>query len=546
MALAARKAEAPTLDIHLHPKQWQAYESQATEVLYGGAAGGGKSYLMRVAAITWCCEIPGLQVYLFRRLYDDLTKNHMEGPKGFRSMLAPLVNAGQCQIIEDEIRFPNGSKIYLCHCKDPKHVYKYQGAEIHVLLIDELTHFLEDMYRFLRNRVRMVGVALPPKYEGLFPRILCSANPGNIGHLWVKQTFIAGRIPLAITAENDNEGGMRRQYIPARLDDNPSLRVDDPGYEARLSGLGSEALVKAMRDGDWDVIEGAFFAEWSNARHVIDPFEIPADWTRFVAVDWGSYRPFSVGWYAVVADDHTVVDPGGRRHHLPRGALVRYREWYGMQPGKANVGIKLHVEHFGLGILKRSQPDLSLQRSSGKPVRYAYFVLDPSMWKEEGGPSLAERLMRPAPDLGYPGIKGLKKADNARVSRQGALGGWDQMRARLRGTGWTEEGPGPDWQPAFYCFSTCVDFIRTVPVLQHDPDNPEDLDTDGEDHAADEGRYACMSRPYQQRDIEPKPEKQDLTYEAVLNPDGTTSVKSNLSIREWADRKAQARKRGRR
>ena len=108
---------------------------------------------------------------------------------------SPAGLGGRCEIVADEIRFWNGAKIYLCHCKDEKDIYKYQGAEIHVLLIDELTHFTETMYRFLRNRVRMVGIAVPDQYAGRFPRILCGANPGNIGHLWVKATFVEGRAP---------------------------------------------------------------------------------------------------------------------------------------------------------------------------------------------------------------------------------------------------------------------------------------------------------------------------------------------------------------
>src|SRR5829696_3415068 len=156
------------LDLRLHPKQAEAFNTTANEVLYGGAAGGGKSYLIRVAAILWCTVIPGLQVYLFRRIRDDLVKNHMEGPKGFRALLAGWVLCGFATIVEDEIRFWNGARIYLCHCKDEKDIYKYQGAEIHVLLIDELTHFTETMYRFLRNRVRMVGIAVPDQYESSF------------------------------------------------------------------------------------------------------------------------------------------------------------------------------------------------------------------------------------------------------------------------------------------------------------------------------------------------------------------------------------------
>ncbi len=122
-----------SFDVALHPKQVAAYESKATEILYGGAAGGGKSFFMRVAAVLWCSLIPGLQVYLFRRTYDDLIKNHIEGSKGFRSMLAAWELQGWVKIVETEIRFWNGSKIYLCHCEHEKHRFKYQGAEIHVV-----------------------------------------------------------------------------------------------------------------------------------------------------------------------------------------------------------------------------------------------------------------------------------------------------------------------------------------------------------------------------------------------------------------------------
>lgn len=214
----------------------------------------------------------------------------MEGPKGFRAMLAGWALCGFVTIVEDEIRFWNGAKIFLCHCKDEKDVYKYQGAEIHVLLIDELTHFSESMYRFLRNRVRMVGLTIPDAYAGSFPRILCGANPGNIGHLWVKTTFVVAAPEMSVTLTAANDGGMRRQYIPARLEDNPSMVADDPGYEMRLEGLGSAELVKAMRWGDWDVIEGAFFDCWDRARHVVTPFAVPASWMRFRSGDAAEHR----------------------------------------------------------------------------------------------------------------------------------------------------------------------------------------------------------------------------------------------------------------
>ena len=468
------------LDLDLHEKQGIALETEATEVLYGGAAGGGKSHLMRVAAIAWCSAINGLQVYLFRRIRDDLVKNHMEGPKGFRAILAGWVLLGYVRIVDDEIRFHNGSRIYLCHCKDEKDVYKYQGAEIHVLLIDELTHFTEAMYRFLRNRVRMVGLTIPAAFSGAFPRILAGANPGNIGHLFVKSTFVDGTETYDIRQMPPEEGGMRRQFIPALLEDNPSMAADDPGYEARLHGLGSEALVQAMRYGNWDVVEGAFFDCWEPRRHIVRPFMVPPSWLRFMSGDWGSAKPFSFGWWAVVNEAFQAESKDGQRLVLPRGCMVRYREWYGATK-KPNEGLKLHAGEVARGLLEREKAD---------SVRPTYRVLDPAAFAENGGESIAAAMQGEKLD-GRSLV--FKPADNARVPQRGAMGGWDQMRGRLKGD--------EDGAPMIVCFSTCHDSIRTIPALQHDAARPEDLDSDGEDHAADDWRYGCMSRPW----VRPQP-----------------------------------------
>jgi hypothetical protein len=318
------------LDLELQWKQWTAFSSIATEMLYGGAAFGGKSHLMRVAAISWCTEIAGLNVYIFRRVEDDLIKNHMEGPHGFRSLLASWVSLGLVRIIETEIRFVfNNSRIFLCHCKDAKHRFKYHGAEIHVLLVDELTTFDEIIYQYLRFRVRMVGVKLdkdgnylptyPEKYRAgcigpdgktvnpwdLFPRILCGSNPGNVGHHWVKREFIDAQPPFKVWETPENAGGMQRVYIPARVADNPIGQREDPHYVKRMRGLRDPALVKAMEDGDWNVIAGGFFPEFSKSRHVVKAFTIQAEWKRFRVHDWGSSRPFSSGWYAIAQDEIT-------------------------------------------------------------------------------------------------------------------------------------------------------------------------------------------------------------------------------------------------
>ena len=467
---------------HLQPKQEYAYNSFATEILYGGAAFGGKSHLMRQAAISWCCLIPGLQVYIFRRVEDDLVKNHVEGPTGFRNLLADKPYA---KVLQGEIRFTNGSRIFLCHCKDEEHKYKYHGSEIHVLMIDELTTFTESIYRYLRFRVRMVGINLPEQFRkgyvnefgetvphDLFPRILCGSNPGNVGHHWVKRTFI--EVPQATRCWRapDSEGGMWRQYIPARLTDNPRGIEADPTYVQRMRGLGDPALVRAMEVGDWNILAGGFFPEFSLEHHVLKSRALPKDVfsKRFVGVDWGSAKPFSVGWYAIADEDWRAEGTLGNEIVVPRGSLVRYREWYGQKPDQNNVGLKLNVDAWAKGVLQRTPPE--------EPVEYV--VADTQMWAEDGGPSLAERAMRVK--VGKRSLM-MRKADKRREA------GWDQVRQRLR------EDPDDPSSASLFLMDNCAHAIRIFQSVQHDDLKVEDIDTEQEDHAVDEIRYACMSRP---------------------------------------------------
>ena len=439
--------------VELHPKQSVAFQSKATEILYGGAAGGGKSHLMRVCALAWCVDIPGLQVYLFRRTYPDLWKNHMEGPSGFPAMVAEWVAGGfvKLNLSDGQVIFSNGSKIHLCHCQNDKDVFKYQGAEIHVLLMDELTHFSEPIYRFLRGRCRLGAFKLPERWKGLFPRIIAGANPGGIGHHWVKSSFIDGSVPLDVRRMDKKEGGMLRQYIPAKLSDNPTM---DEDYADKLSGLGNESLVRAMLDGDWEIISGAYFTEFSRTKHVIKPFSIPVHWNRYRCFDWGSAKPFACYWIAV-AD--------GTTNH-PRGALIVYREYYGMGDAP-NKGLKLPADRVAQEIFRRDQ---------GETVNsVCNSVADPAIFTADGGPSIADTMRKE-------GVK-WRHADNKRKA------GWEQLRIRLNGD--------DDGKPLIYVFETCVHLIRTLPALQHDEDDPEDVDSDQEDHAPDAIRYGCMARP---------------------------------------------------
>src|SRR3990167_5767548 len=261
--------------LRLQEKQTIAFLSPATEILYGGAAGGGKSYLLRASGIRWCLEVPGIQVYLFRRTLPDLRDNHLRGPTSFFVMLEKGIRTKQInyRAQENEFEFPNKSVLHLCYCDSENDVEKYRGAEIHVLLMDELTHFSEYQYRFLRSRVRIAGLKIPDKYKSVLPRIEAASNPGSIGHAWVKRTFISPRPAKEVWRAEPEEGGMLRQFIPARLADNPHLSAEDPQYADRLRGLGADNLVRAMLEGDWDIVAGQAFEKLRRDIHCIEPFE---------------------------------------------------------------------------------------------------------------------------------------------------------------------------------------------------------------------------------------------------------------------------------
>lgn len=302
-------------------------------------------------------------------------------------------------------------------------------------------------YMELKTRLRSAH-AIPNK------RIRSTGNPGGVGHGWIKKHFGIDRYPLGSKIiEPDTIGGTRRIFIRSRVQDNKILLANDPSYIARLQDLGSEVLVRQYLEGDWAVVAGAFFPEFNVNRHVVHPFAIPKDWTRFRSFDWGAASPFSVGWYAV---------SDGSLKGIPRGALVKYREWYGAKEvNKMMVGLKMPMEEIASGILEREDEDETMAMS----------VADPKIFAEEGGPSLGERsskVFRERAD-GTKVFCTFQRADNERKN------GADMVRMRFKGEVDEEE-------PMIFFFTTCTDTIRTIPGLQHDKNKPEDVDTKGEDH----------------------------------------------------------------
>jgi len=456
------------MTLTLYPKQAEVLKSPATEILFGGAAGPGKSHLLRVAAIVWCNDIPNLQVYLFRRTYPELWSNHMEGPSSFKILLAKWILLGKVKIVDKDIRFSNGACIHLRHCQHEDDANNYQGAEIHCLLIDELTSFTKKIYDILKSRVRMSNMELPERWRGRFPRILCGSNPGNIGHTWVKAEFVDNG-----TKEVETKDGMLRQFIPARMEDNPTLMKDDPGYRDRLYSIGDTALMRAMVFGDWDIVSGAALSDlWRRDIHVVRPFEIPKDWYVDRSFDWGSSKPFSIGWWAQ-ANGSDAVLPNGAKKSWPRGTLFRIAEWYGWN-GKANEGCMLEDIKIGKGIKEREivlKETLAVRKIAAGPADSSIFNMDP------GKPSIAQGI-----DRGYGKDGCFYPADKRPGSRIRRLAVLRRMLAAS-----LQE---PMEEPGIFFFDTCKDgAIRTLPGIPRDKTNAEDVDSAAEDHAYDEIGY---------------------------------------------------------
>lgn len=478
------------IDINLHPKQGNALLTEATEILYGGAAGGGKSHLMRCLAILICVNVPDVQVYLFRKNFGDLYKNHMEGPTSFIAMLASYINCGAVKInvSSNYIKFWNGAKIHLCHLQHTKDLIKYQGPEIHVLLMDELTHFVEKEYRFLRNRVRLGGLKVEDEeiFPGFNPKvklplILAGSNPGSIGHTWVKRTFVDYCQPLEVIRTPKKDGGMLRTYIPAKLDDNPTLMETDPGYVDRLEGLGDPALVKAMKDGDWNIVAGGALDDVWSDRNVIPRFAIPKGWRLDRSFDWGSSHPFSVGWWAesngeeVEYIEHRFEDGKLVEYKVirsfPPGSLIRFHEWYGAKEIGLNEGLKLSPSEIAEGIVTIENNLREQGWISGK-VRAG--PADGQIYQE-----IRKDIDTIADKMASKKVNWVK-ADKSPGSRINGLVLVREMLAE-------QEGPG------LYFMKHCKASIATLPVLPRDENNTEDVDTKAEDHLYDEVRYRVLA-----------------------------------------------------
>lgn len=257
------------MKLTLTSRQNAFIKADAFEVLYGGAAGGGKSYGQLIDAFLFAMKYAGSKQIIFRRTYPELEKSLIR----VSYALYPREVYSYNRSVHTGT-FINGSIIDFAYCDSEEDVYKYQSAEYDVIRFDELTHFTETMYVYLSSRCRGAN--------GFPKQIKSSTNPGGIGHSWVKSRFIDIGAPDTVHEVK----GVTRIFIPAKITDNKFLMESDPDYVKRLETL-DERDRRALLEGEWDLAEGRFFESFDRSVHVIPPFEIPSDWNVYVTLDYG-------------------------------------------------------------------------------------------------------------------------------------------------------------------------------------------------------------------------------------------------------------------
>lgn len=431
-------------------KQIAFFKARKKHVGFGGARGGGKSWAVRAKAKMLALRYEGIRILIVRRTYPELINNHIN------VLRKELLGVAKYNDKEKVLKFQNGSVIEFTYCDKDKDLDRLQGVEYDIIFLDEATQLSEHQMKTITACLR--GVNDFPK------RIYYTCNPGGQGHGYIKRLFIDKQYK---EGENPDE----YEFIQSLVKDNIALMESQPDYVKQLEALPSKQR-KAWLDGQWDIFEGQVFEDFVENPsqkaaelgvsaeelreqhrwcHVIKPFTIPREWKIYRSYDFGYAKPFSLAYWAVDYD----------------GTAYRILEWYGCTK-EANEGVKLTPdEQFKyIAELEKTHPMLK-----GRKITDG--VADPAIWDSSRGESVAETAVR------Y-GVY-FTPGDNARIP------GWMQIHYRFQ---FDENG-----YARMYIFDTCKAFIRTIPLLQYDEHKPEDIDTDGEDHVADETRYFCMSRP---------------------------------------------------
>ena len=415
------------------------------EVLYGGAAGGGKTDALLIYHIMRRNQFPGSSGLFLRRKFTDLSKAGAAIPRFLEMTYGMGVKYDQNT---HRATWANGSVTEFGYCDSETDKLNYRGAQYDDICHDEATLLEAGWYSYINARCRVRDPKLARL--GMKRQIRASANPGGASHAFFKKRFI-DLGPFEVFTDTDVPPGVppqTRVFVPAKVSDNPALTNADPSYVYGLMQL-PESERRAMLDGDWDIFEGQVFTEWRRDLHVIPAMTPPAHWRRWLGYDWGYQAPMSCGWYAENPDTRQVV---------------RYNELYVPRLVDSEQAARIAA-------MCRGQ-------------RIDYMSCDPSIWSHKGGDATTAQTFEAtfaAAGIFIP----LVPADNDRL-----LG----LRRCHDMLAWESDGGGISKSPNFVVTENCTNFIRTIPTLQHDPHRVEDVNTRAEDHAYDDWRYAMMSR----------------------------------------------------
>lgn len=460
-------------------------ECLAFECLYEGTRGPGKTDALLMSFAQYCGrgwgkEWSGL---LFRQTYPQLADVIKKSKKWFY-VLFPGIKYNEAN---HTWTWPTGETLQFRYGRVEKDYWEYHGHSWPWIGFEELTTWSDPgFYKKMMSCCRSTKAGMPRMFRS-------TTNPYGPGHNWVKLRF---KLPIApgriigrlIEGEVDERGYKlpERIAIHGYLDENRILMTADPEYKSRIAAAArNKAELMAWMEGSWDIVAGGMFDDvWEPKRHVLPRFAIPSSWKIDRSFDWGSSHPFSVGWWAE-SDGSDLLLPSGRVCSTVRGDLFRIGEWYGWT-GEPNEGLKLTAVEIAKGIIEREMNMGIFGRCKAGPA-------DASIFKTENGMCIATDLMSPVL------VNGIKQRITF-VSSNSAPGtrkaGWELMRRRLKAVLPDEDRRGPREFPGLFIVDSCDQWLRTVPVAPRKDTDLDDVDSDVEDHVADETRYRVMASTF--------------------------------------------------
>jgi phage terminase large subunit len=403
-----------TIEFDINPKQERFLLAQTKYIAYGGSRGGGKSWVVRKKANLLCCRYSNFRVLLLRRTFSELEKNHI------RPLRIELKRIAHYKEAKKIFQYPNGSYIELGYCKNEADVYQYQGAEYDVIFLEEATLFTEAQLIFIITCLRTTRLDFSP-------RVYYTCNPGGVGHYYVKRLFIDKEY-------EGNEDPDDYTFIPASIYDNKVLMKNDPTYIKVLDNL-PEELRRAHRDGDWDALVGTYFKEFRRATHVIEPFNIPKEWRRYVTIDYG-LDCLAAYWIAVDYEGYCYV----------------YREVWEKN------------------LIVSQAANLILHHSKGERIENYYMPPDMKVRHKDTGRTTLQLFL----EYGIVGV----------IAKNDRLDGWLCMKEMLRSY-------GKSGCIRLRFFNTCTKVIKHIPQLQRSDKDPRDVAEEPHEitHGPDAIRY---------------------------------------------------------